>query len=120
MKKKKKIKQRILTTFYKYWAKRFTPKCSKFFKLIDQVFLNKTHCNRKSSLSINELKEAFFSLKTDKSLGYDKINLHVVKKYFGEINESLKHLFNISLENEIFPEKVKIAKVTPIFKTSNP
>ena len=34
----------------------------------------------------------------------DKFN--VVKKCFGEINESLKHLFNLSLENEGFPEKL--------------
>ena len=46
----------------------------------------------KNSLSINELKEAFFSLKTNKSPGYDDINFNVVKKKcFGEINEPLKH-----------------------------
>ena len=37
--------------------------------------------------------------------GYDDINFKVVKKCFGEINEPLKHLFNLSLENGIFPEK---------------
>ena len=74
----------------------------------------------KNSLSINELKEAFFSLKTNKIPGYDDIYFNVVKKCFGEIDESLKHLFNLSLENGIFPEKVKIAKVIPLFKNGDP
>ena len=60
---------------------------------------------RKNLLSINELKEAFFSLKTNKSPGYDDINFSFVKKCFGEINKLLKLLFNLSLENVIFPKK---------------
>ena len=59
----------------------------------------------KNSLSISELKESFFSLKTNKSPVYGDINFNVVKKYFGEINEPLKHLSNPSLQNGIFPEK---------------
>ena len=49
----------------------------------------------------------------NKSSGYYDINFNVVKKCFGKINEPLKYIFNLSLENEIFPEKMKIAKVTP-------
>ena len=74
----------------------------------------------KNLLSINELKEAFFSLEISKSPGCDNINFNVVKKCFGEINEPLKHLFNLSLENGIFPEKMKIAKVIPLFKNGDP
>ena len=58
----------------------------------------------KNSLSINELKEDFFLLKTN-SPGYDDINFNVVKKCFGEIDESPMHLSNSVLENGIFPEK---------------
>ena len=84
-------------------------------------FLNQTHSiMKKNSLSINQLKEALFSLKTNKSPGYDDINFNVVKKCFGEINEPLRHLFNLSLENGIFPEKMKIAKVIPLFKYGDP
>ena len=74
----------------------------------------------KEILSVNELKEAFFLLKTNESPGYDDINLNVVKKCFGEINEPLKHLFNLSLQNGIFSEKMKIAKVIPLFKNGDP
>ena len=58
-------------------------------------------------------------MKTNKSPGYDDINFNVVKKWFGEINEPLKHSFNLSLENEIFLEKMKIAKVIPLFKNDD-
>ena len=80
-------------------------------------FLNQTHSIlKKNSLSINELKEAFYSLKTNKSPGYNNINFNVVKKCFGEINETLKHLINLSLENRSFPEKMKTAKAMLLFK----
>ena len=63
---------------------------------------------------------AFLTFEAIKSPGYDDINFNVVKKCFGEINEPLKHLFNLSLENGIFPEKMKIAKVIPPFKNADP
>ena len=73
----------------------------------------------KNALSINELKEDFFLLKVN-SPGYGDINFNVVKKCFGEINEPLQHLFNLLLENGIFPEKMKITKVIPLFKNGDP
>ena len=50
----------------------------------------------KNLLSINKLKEAFFSLKANKIPGYDNIDSNVVKKSFGEINKPLQNLFNLS------------------------
>ena len=51
-------------------------------------------------LSINELKDAFFFLKTNQSPGYDKI----VKNCFVELYDPLKFIFEISLEKGIFPD----------------
>ena len=70
--------------------------------------------------SINELKEAVFSLKTNESPGYEGMNFNVVKKCFEEISEPVKHLFNLSLEKRIFSEKMKIVKVIPLFKNGDP
>ena len=67
-------------------------------------------------LSINEFKDAFFSLKINKSPGYDKINSNVAKKCFGELYDLLKCLFELSLKKGIFPDDLKIARVTPVFK----
>ena len=47
-------------------------------------------------LSINELKDVFFSLKISKSTGHDDINYNVVSKCFGELCTPLKHIFDLS------------------------
>ena len=68
-------------------------------------------------LSINELKDAIFSLKINKSTGHD-ISYNV-NKWFGELCTPLKHIFDLSFENRIFPDSLKIAKVTPIYKSGD-
>ena len=65
-------------------------------------------------LSINELKDAFFSLKINKSPGHVGVSFNVTKKCLGELYEPLKYLFNLSIAKGIFPDDLKIAKVTDI------
>ena len=71
------------------------------------------------SLSINELKDAFFSLKTNKSPGVDEINFNVIKHCFGELCGPLKYIFDSSLQSEVFPGLMKIVIVSPVFKTGD-
>ena len=71
------------------------------------------------SVSINELRDAFFSLKLNKSPGYDEISFNVVKKCFSELCEPLKYVFNLSIKTGVFPGKLKIARVSPVYKTSD-
>ena len=61
----------------------------------------------------------FFSLKINKSAGHDGVSFNVIKKCFGELCEPLKYLFNLSIVKGIFPDDLKIAKVTPIYKADN-
>ena len=70
-------------------------------------------------LSINELKDAFLSLKINKSTGHDDISYNIVSKCFGELCTLLKHIFDLSFENGIFPDSLKIAKVTPVYKSGD-
>ena len=70
-------------------------------------------------LSITELKNAFFSLKINKSPGHDGVSFNVIKIFFGELCEPLKYLFNLSIVKGIFPGDLKIAKGTPIYKADN-
>ena len=70
-------------------------------------------------LSMNEFKDAFFSLKINKIPGYDNISFNVVKKCFRNLCEPPKYLFHLSIEKWIFPDDLKIAKVTPIYKTDD-
>ena len=61
------------------------------------------------------LENAFASLKTNKRSGYDDIFADVVKRVSDEILVILKHIFNISLAKGVFPDKLKIPRVTPIW-----
>ena len=56
------------------------------------------------------------SLKINKSPGNDKIISNVVKKYFGELCHPLKFIFQLLLEKGVFPDDLKIARVTSLFK----
>ena len=59
-------------------------------------------------LSMNELKDVFYSWKSYKSPGYDDISYYV-KKYFGSLCEPLKYLFNLSIKKGVFRNDLKIA-----------
>ena len=48
------------------------------------------------ALSINELKDAFYSPKTNKSPGYDDIS-PIIKRCFGTLNRSFHYVYNIYL-----------------------
>ena len=67
-------------------------------------------------LSINELKDAFFSLDISKSPGFDDISFTVLKNCFGALHKPLLHVFNLSIIKGICPDDLKIARVTPVFK----
>ena len=56
------------------------------------------------------------SVKINKNAGYDDISFNVVKKFFGVLHKPLLHIFNLFLQTGIFPDKLQIAKVTPLFK----
>ena len=71
------------------------------------------------SVLINELRDAFFSIKLYKSPGYDDISLNVVKKCFNELCETFENVFNLSTEVGVFPDKLKIARVSPVYKAGD-
>ena len=58
-------------------------------------------------------------MKINKSAGYDDVNYNVVKPIFEYISKPLKYIFNLSLSTGVFPISLKIAKITPIFKSED-
>ena len=68
---------------------------------------------------VNELKDTFFSAKTNKCPGQDQINFNEIRSCFGELCEPLQYLFNLSFGKSIFSGDLKVTKVTPIFKVDS-
>lgn len=84
------------------------------------AYINRNQENMKQeTLTDKELTDAFLSLKINKSPGYDDISSNVVKNCQDQLFEPLKHIFSISLKEGIFPQQLKIARVSPIFKTGD-
>ena len=46
----------------------------------------------------------------------DDISAKVIRSCFGELVTPPKHIFDLFLSQNIVPNKLKIAKVTPIYK----
>ena len=68
------------------------------------------------ALTEEEFKNTFFALKTNRSPGYENLHVNVIRKLYNELKIPLMNIFNLSLTTGIFPDKMKIAKVSPIFK----
>ena len=67
-------------------------------------------------LSFQELEKAFKTVKRDKAIGYDGLSDNIIMDVYDSIKVILFKIFKASLEEVVFPEKLKIAKVIPIFK----
>ena len=63
------------------------------------------------TLSYEETKIAFFSLKSGKSPGFDDINYDVVKQSFSSLLVPLKYIFDLSLKSGTFPEKLRLLEL---------
>ena len=57
---------------------------------------------------------------SSKSSGVDNIDPYIVQKFIPQIANQLAHVFNKSLQTGIVPDKLKIAKVIPLYKNDNP
>ena len=68
-------------------------------------------------LSENEFEEAFKTLKRNKAPGHDGLDVNIITSVYEFIKKPLLNIFNESINLGIFPGKMKIAKVTPIFKS---
>ena len=86
-----------------------------------ESFLNKIDTTMPADpVTINELKEAFIPLKTNKSASYKEVSSNVIKNCFSEFNCPLKYLLRKSIEKGVFPDALKIARVAPLFKGGDP
>ena len=67
-------------------------------------------------LTVEEVRKAFYSLKTNKSPENDYISFNAMNNIFDFIGEPLRYIFSYSLVQGIFLEVIKFAQITPIDK----
>ena len=67
-------------------------------------------------LSFQEFEKAFKTLKQNNAIGYDGLSGNIIMNVYDSIKVILFKIFKASLEEAVFPEKLKIAKVIPVFK----
>ena len=80
---------------------------------IDKQVLNSIHVEPITSV---ELCNVIYSLNIKKSCGPDGIGPRLVKDNMYLLCEPLTYIYNLSLMNGIVPDKLKIAKIIPLFK----
>ena len=73
-----------------------------------------------SNIEENELLDEILKLNPKKSPGADNIGPFLVMHCATSFVPPLLIIFNLSLEKGIVPKELKLAKVTPIFKSGDP
>ena len=66
-----------------------------------------------------EIQNITNHLKTSSSKGVDGVSPKIVKEVIEAIAKPLATVFNISLEYGLFPDKLKIAKIIPTYKSED-
>ena len=84
----------------------------------DFLFLVQKNIEHKD-LNFEQFEKAFKSVKHNKAAGHDDIDSNVIIKVYDEISYPLFMIFHSSFNEGIFPEQLKVAKVSPIFKVGN-
>ena len=64
-----------------------------------------------------EILDIVKSFRNDKAPGLDEFRPGIIKAVITEICEPLCHIYNLSLTKGVFPNKLKLAKVSPVFKS---
>jgi len=67
----------------------------------------------------SEVFKVIKELKNNSSPGLDNVPTNIIKFASEFISEPLAELINCSMKSGIFPDKLKVAKVIPIFKTGD-
>lgn len=65
----------------------------------------------------DEITSIVHNLKSSESAGFDEVSTKLLKSVIDYIADPLCKIINMCIENAIFPDKMKIAKVCPIYKS---
>ena len=70
-------------------------------------------------LNFDKFEEPFKILKRKKATGFDDLSSNIIIDACDSLKNILFHVFKVSIQQGIFPDSLKIAKVTPIFKSGD-
>ena len=70
--------------------------------------------------SPSELESISSMFASGRAPGYDNISMRVIKHSIHLISAPLSNIINLSLQKGIFPDKLKLTKVIPIYKANDP
>ena len=96
------------------------PNLASAIPAVNSSFLSFLTCNNNTAITlkpttVRELENICSTFASGKAPGYDNIPIHVIKNSFHLISTPLMNIINLSFVKGIFPDKLKIAKVIPIY-----
>ena len=68
----------------------------------------------------SEIEKLISNLNQNKSLDPCSISVEILQNHVDILKQPFTYLINLSFQQGIFPEALKTARVTPIFKTEGP
>ena len=122
------------TIFHIMMQKNITNSLGEYFSTVRENYANKIPASNKTiesyleKIPINtnsiylsptdktKIKKLISKLENKHSSGYDKISNIILKRLHVSITTLLEIIFNKLLESGIFPQKMKIADIFPLFK----
>jgi len=87
--------------------------CTDFTKNCERPIKNSMYCE---PVNKEELIKQINCLKNSESPGPDDIGPKLIKQVQHAIVNPLLHIYNLSTEKGIVPDKLKIAKIVPVLK----
>ena len=93
--------------------KKIPPAHNDFMQFLGQPNISSFFLDPTSTFEICEIVGSFKNV----AAGVDHVSPRVVKSVIGSISDPLCYIINLSLTTGIFPDKLKLARVTAIFKS---
>ena len=114
----------IAERFCKYFID-IGPNLARAISSMNSSFRSHLGDNNHSSINLkptttNELESICGMFASKKAPGYDSFPIHVIKYSFHLISAPLADITDLSLLKGIFPDKLTIAKMIPIFEAEDP
>ena len=114
----------IAERFCKYFTD-IGPNLSRSVSSVNPSFRSHLGDNNHSFINLkptttSELESICGIFTSRKAPGYDSFPMRVIKYLFHFISAPLADIINLSLLKGIFPDKLKIAKIIPIFEAEDP